>query len=187
MPASVMLLCYLHHRKLSCLCVLPLTVLHFTSPVSMSCASLVDSSTIATSLSPYLTPWRHALWPSLSLTRLLIAMRSMVSLLAHLYFFTHLFIPIPSSFTQRLYETLGVPHEPLTLIPPQFECPMPKLSPATFPPAMREPAPPALDQFDLDEHFAKEGAQFISSSLCYSVLPLPTSPPLYLLPILLVH
>lgn len=59
--------------------------------------------------------------------------------------------------TQRLYETLGVPHEPLTLIPPQFECPMPKLSPATFPPAMREPAPPALDQFDLDEHFAKEG------------------------------
>ncbi len=22
---------------------------------------------------------------------------------------------------------------------------------------MREPAPPALDQFDLDEHFAKEG------------------------------
>ena len=34
---------------------------------------------------------------------------------------------------------------------------MPKLSPATFPPAMREPAPPALDQFDLDEHFAKEG------------------------------
>ncbi len=28
--------------------------------------------------------------------------------------------------------------------------------PATFPPAMREPPPPALDQFDLDEHFAKE-------------------------------
>ena len=39
----------------------------------------------------------------------------------------------------------------------QFECPLPKLSPATFPPAMREPPPPALDQFDLDEHFAKEG------------------------------
>ena len=64
--------------------------------------------------------------------------------------------------TQRLYETLGVPHDPLTLIPPQFECPMPKLSPATFPPAMREPAPPALDQFDLDEHFAKEGEHFIA-------------------------
>jgi intraflagellar transport protein 52 len=57
----------------------------------------------------------------------------------------------------RLYDFLGVPHDPLTLIPPQFECPLPKLSPATFPPAMREPPPPALDQFDLDEHFAKEG------------------------------
>ena len=33
---------------------------------------------------------------------------------------------------------------------------MPKLAPATFPPTMREPNAPALDQFDLDEHFAKE-------------------------------
>lgn len=56
----------------------------------------------------------------------------------------------------KLYERLGVPHDPLTLIPPQFECPLPKLQPATFPPAMREPPPPALDQFDLDEHFAPE-------------------------------
>ena len=59
--------------------------------------------------------------------------------------------------TLKLYDTLGVPHEPLTLIPPQFECPLPKLQPATFPPAMREPPAPSLDQFDLDEHFAKEG------------------------------
>lgn len=58
--------------------------------------------------------------------------------------------------TIKLYELLGVPHDPLTLIPPQFECPLPKLFPAVFPPAMREPPPPALDQFDLDEHFAKE-------------------------------
>jgi hypothetical protein len=57
----------------------------------------------------------------------------------------------------KLYGVLGVPHEPLTLIPPQFECPLPKLNPAVFPPAMRDPPPPALDQFDLDEHFAKEG------------------------------
>ena len=56
----------------------------------------------------------------------------------------------------QLYETLGVPHDSLTLIPPQFECPLPRLGIATFPPAMREPLPPALDQFDLDEHFAKE-------------------------------
>jgi hypothetical protein len=58
--------------------------------------------------------------------------------------------------TIQVYDLLGVPHEPLTLIPPQFECPLPKLAPATFPPAMREPPPPALDQFDLDEHFAQE-------------------------------
>lgn len=58
--------------------------------------------------------------------------------------------------TIQVYDILGVPHDPLTLIPPQFECPLPKLCPATFPPAMREPPPPALDQFDLDEHFAKE-------------------------------
>ena len=57
----------------------------------------------------------------------------------------------------KLYGKMGVPHEMLTLIPPQFECPMPKLSPAAFPPAIREPLEPALDQFDLDEHFAKEG------------------------------
>lgn len=56
----------------------------------------------------------------------------------------------------NLYKLMGVPHEALTLIPPQFECPLPKLAPATFPPAMREPMAPALDQFDLDEHFAKE-------------------------------
>ena len=55
-----------------------------------------------------------------------------------------------------MYETLGVNHEVLTLIPPQFEAPLPKMSLAVFPPAMREPAPPALDQFDLDEQFARE-------------------------------
>lgn len=55
----------------------------------------------------------------------------------------------------RLYETLGVTHEPLTLIPPQFECPLPKLNPAVFPPMIKELPPPALDLFDLDEHFAK--------------------------------
>ena len=59
--------------------------------------------------------------------------------------------------TLKLFEVLGVPHQPLTLIPPQFECPLPKLIPAVFPPSMRDPPAPALDQFDLDEHFAKEG------------------------------
>jgi hypothetical protein len=56
----------------------------------------------------------------------------------------------------KLYEALGVKHEPLTLIAPQFECPLPRMSPAVWPPALHEPPPPALDQFDLDEHFASE-------------------------------
>lgn len=82
--------------------------------------------------------------------------------------------PIPSDFTKlfddalfkfdtnlipeavALYEQLNVKHEPLSLIPPQFQCPLPPLAPAVFPPTMREPPPPALDQFDLDEHFASE-------------------------------
>ena len=51
---------------------------------------------------------------------------------------------------------MNVKHEPLSLIAPQFECPLPPLDPAVFPPALREPAPPALDQFDLDEEFANE-------------------------------
>lgn len=56
----------------------------------------------------------------------------------------------------KLYETLDVKHEMLTLIPPQFEAPLPPLQPAVFPPALREPPPPALDLFDLDEQFASE-------------------------------
>ncbi|KAG5178614.1 Intrafragellar transport 52, osm-6-like protein, partial [Tribonema minus] len=55
-----------------------------------------------------------------------------------------------------LYEQLDVKHEPLTLIPPTFECPLPPLNPAVFPPAPREPPPPPLDLFDLDEHFASD-------------------------------
>eukprot|EP00811_Abedinium_folium_P013374 NODE_2242_length_2260_cov_2.196437.p1 GENE.NODE_2242_length_2260_cov_2.196437~~NODE_2242_length_2260_cov_2.196437.p1 ORF type:complete len:459 (+),score=155.75 NODE_2242_length_2260_cov_2.196437:111-1487(+) len=56
----------------------------------------------------------------------------------------------------KLYQQLGVKHEPLTLIPPQFETPMPSQQPAVFPPCLREPPPPALDLFDLDEQFASE-------------------------------
>lgn len=82
--------------------------------------------------------------------------------------------PLPCDFTQlfddtllkfdtdlipegvKLYQQLGVKHEPLTLIPPQFETPMPALQPAVFPPCLREPPPPSLDLFDLDEQFASE-------------------------------
>jgi len=82
--------------------------------------------------------------------------------------------PLPRDFTQlfddglykfdtdlipesvKLYKQLGVKHEPITLIAPQFETPMPALQPAVFPPCLREPPPPNLDLFDLDEQFASE-------------------------------
>eukprot|EP00803_Ostreobium_quekettii_P007548 evm.model.scf_2008.2 EVM.evm.TU.scf_2008.2 scf_2008:8770-11280(+) len=55
-----------------------------------------------------------------------------------------------------LYDRLGVKKAPLTLIAPQFESPLPPLRPAVFPPAIRELDPPALELFDLDEHFSDE-------------------------------
>jgi intraflagellar transport protein 52 len=82
--------------------------------------------------------------------------------------------PLPRDFTQlfddslfkfdtdlipesvKLYQHLGVKHDPLTLIPPQFETPMPALQPAVYPPCLREPPQPNLDLFDLDEQFASE-------------------------------
>lgn len=56
----------------------------------------------------------------------------------------------------KLYEKLNVKHEPLTLIPPVFETPLPSLNPAVYPPSLRDAPPPALDLFDLDEQFASE-------------------------------
>lgn len=56
----------------------------------------------------------------------------------------------------KLFTTLGVKHEPLTLIPPQFETPMPALQAAVFPPTLKELPPPSLDLYDLDEQFASE-------------------------------
>lgn len=58
--------------------------------------------------------------------------------------------------TVEAYSLLGVKHEPLTLIPPAFEQPLPQLTAAVFPPCVRDPPPPALDRFDLDEHFASD-------------------------------
>lgn len=58
--------------------------------------------------------------------------------------------------TIALFDTLKVKHEPITLIPPSFETPMPSLQAAVFPPCMKELPPPGLDLFDLDEQFAGE-------------------------------
>jgi intraflagellar transport protein 52 len=54
------------------------------------------------------------------------------------------------------HEHLGVKHEPLTLIHPEFQAPLPPRLPATFDPTHRELPPPALDLFDLDDKFAPE-------------------------------
>lgn len=56
----------------------------------------------------------------------------------------------------KLYAKLNVKHEPLSMIPPVFEVPLPPLQPAVFMPCMRELPPPNLDLFDLDEAFSSE-------------------------------
>jgi intraflagellar transport protein 52 len=66
-------------------------------------------------------------------------------------FSTHL---VPEAVA--LHGKLGVPHEQLALVPPVFDVPLPPTQPAVFPPLLREPPPPALELFDLDEHFASE-------------------------------
>ncbi|KAK5623243.1 Intraflagellar transport protein 52 [Crenichthys baileyi] len=57
---------------------------------------------------------------------------------------------------QSAFKQLNVKHEPLQLITPQFETPLPQLQPAVFPPALSELPPPMLDLFDLDETFSSE-------------------------------
>jgi intraflagellar transport protein 52 len=54
------------------------------------------------------------------------------------------------------YQKLSVKLEPLTLIPPEFQTPLPPVKPAVFDAIHRDPAPPGLDLFDLDEEFAPE-------------------------------
>ncbi|WKY15538.1 hypothetical protein Q1695_000766 [Nippostrongylus brasiliensis] len=56
----------------------------------------------------------------------------------------------------RAYDQLQVKNEPLTLIVPQFEIPLPPLQPAVFPPNFRELPPPKLELFDLDEMFSSQ-------------------------------
>lgn len=63
-----------------------------------------------------------------------------------------------------LYKELSVKHEPLTLITPQFETPMPPLQAAVFPPALKEFPPPSLDLFDLDEQFSSEKNRLAQAS-----------------------
>ncbi|ORZ35362.1 hypothetical protein BCR44DRAFT_1414734 [Catenaria anguillulae PL171] len=59
---------------------------------------------------------------------------------------------VPSAL--QAMNDLRLKHEPLTLIAPQFESPLPALTPAVFPPMLRELPPPPLELFDLDAHLA---------------------------------
>jgi len=54
------------------------------------------------------------------------------------------------------FDQMKVKHEPLTLIPPNFETPLPPLQPAVFPPEFCDLPGPPLDLFDLDECFSSE-------------------------------
>ena len=51
---------------------------------------------------------------------------------------------------------MGVKHEQLRLITPQFETPLPPLQAAVFPPTFHELPNPQLELFDLDEAFSSE-------------------------------
>lgn len=68
----------------------------------------------------------------------------------------------------KLYESLGVKHEQISLITPQFEAPLPSLMPAVFPSNLKEPTPPSLDMFDLDEEFASETVKLAQMTNKYS-------------------
>lgn len=55
-----------------------------------------------------------------------------------------------------LYDKLHVKHEILSIIPPQFETPLPPLQLAVFDPIIKDFQVPNLELFDLDEQFASE-------------------------------
>ena len=50
--------------------------------------------------------------------------------------------------------TLGLKNEPLENVSPIFDTALPPLTPAVFPPQMREPSGPVLELFDLNDIFA---------------------------------
>uniref|UniRef100_A0A182JWG9 Uncharacterized protein n=1 Tax=Anopheles christyi TaxID=43041 RepID=A0A182JWG9_9DIPT len=57
------------------------------------------------------------------------------------------------------YEKLDVQYEPLKIIKPQFEIPLPSLQLAVFQPIFSDLAAPPLELFDLDEAFSSEKVQ----------------------------
>ena len=58
--------------------------------------------------------------------------------------------------TSSALEKLNVKHETLSIIPPQFETPLPPLQLAVMDPKIKDFPLPSLELFDLDEQFASE-------------------------------
>jgi intraflagellar transport protein 52 len=56
--------------------------------------------------------------------------------------------------TQQLAQTLGLKNEPLETVAPQFDTALPPLTPAVYPPQMKDPPGPVLELFDLDDAFS---------------------------------
>ena len=59
----------------------------------------------------------------------------------------------------KLHQKLNIDYEPLKIIKPQFEIPLPPTQLACFAPIFSELAPPPIELFDLDEAFSSEKTQ----------------------------
>eukprot|EP00921_Rhytidocystis_pertsovi_P004592 GHVQ01007969.1.p1 GENE.GHVQ01007969.1~~GHVQ01007969.1.p1 ORF type:complete len:223 (-),score=36.19 GHVQ01007969.1:413-1081(-) len=59
----------------------------------------------------------------------------------------------------KCYADLQLKDEPLSLIPPQFETPVPPLQPAVYPPKFKQPQKPSLELYDLEEQLASARTQ----------------------------
>ena len=60
------------------------------------------------------------------------------------------------STIKQIYHSLQIPIEPLKLIPPEFQTPLPQLTLALFTPTMRTTQSAPLELYDLDEHCASD-------------------------------
>ena len=56
----------------------------------------------------------------------------------------------------QMYQQLSLPHQPLALVPPEFEVPLPPFELAVYPPQLRDMKKPDLELFDLEQEFASE-------------------------------
>ncbi|XP_014271735.1 intraflagellar transport protein 52 homolog isoform X1 [Halyomorpha halys] len=62
------------------------------------------------------------------------------------------------------YNQLGVKHEPLRLVPPSFDAPLPPLQIAVYPPRFADVGMPQLELFDLQEEFYSETARLCQAA-----------------------